>query len=379
MTRWATIFLCTAVAGLMALGLVMLSSTGMWAPAASSTYTFVIDQGKYACIGFIGAIIAAQMDPTWLRRLWPWALGFTCVLLILCFVPGVEDPRLGAHRWIRIPGGSFQPSELAKVTALIALAGWFARWQTETHTFCRGFLLPGILVGIPTALIAVETDVGSALSLSVAAGALFFCVGTRLIFLVPTALIAISGALWFIFSDPVRRSRIDAWQDLDAHRLGKGAQQYNSLLAFGSGGVDGVGLGNGAVKFGSLTFAYSDFIFPVIGEELGLYFTLATVFGFVVIAVCGCWIAMRASTLFDRCVAVGMTCVLVIPAMVNIAVSTAVMPNDGLPLPFVSHGGTSLMISLGAVGLLCGIHRRSLIVSVPEQSLTGAKVFSVKL
>ncbi|HEY1120726.1 MAG TPA: FtsW/RodA/SpoVE family cell cycle protein, partial [Haloferula sp.] len=208
---------------------------------------------------------------------------------------------------------------------------------------------------------------------------LFFCVGTRLIYILPTALSGIIGAAWYIRSDAVRWTRIEAWLDLEAHQQDKGQQQWRALLAFGNGGPEGVGLGNGSEKFGTLTFAYSDFIFPVVGEELGLAFTLGTVLCYVLIAVCGCSIAIRAANLFDRCLALGMTCVLVVPAMVNIAVTTAALPNDGLPLPFVSHGGTSLMISLGAVGLLCGIHRRSYVMVERAEPVVGAKVYAVKL
>ncbi|MEK7951369.1 FtsW/RodA/SpoVE family cell cycle protein [Luteolibacter soli] len=380
MNRSASILLCTAVAALVALGLVMLTSTGAWVKSAATPYAFVIGQGKFAVIGFFGAIIASRVDPIWLRRGWPWALGFASLLLVFCFVPGIGVDHLGSHRWIHVPGiGEFQPSEMAKVVTLIAMAGWFARWQTEVHTFWRGFVLPGMIVAIPTGLIAIETDVGSALALSVAIGAMFFCVGTRLIYLIPTALTGMGGAGWYIHSDPVRWGRIQAWLDLEANQQGIGQQQWRALLAFGNGGLEGVGLGNGSEKFGTLTFAYSDFIFPIVGEELGLAFTLGTVLAYVLIAVCGCSIALRAGNLFDRCLALGMTCVLVVPAMVNIAVTTAALPNDGLPLPFVSHGGTSLMISLGAAGLLCGIHRRSHLTQDRAEPVVGAKVYAVKL
>jgi cell division protein FtsW len=151
------------------------------------------------------------------------------------------------------------------------------------------------------------------------------------------------------------------------------------LLAFGNGGPMGVGLGNGSEKFGTLTFAHIDFIFPVVGEELGLPFTLGTVLCYVLIAVSGCSIAVQASNLFDRCLALGLTCVVVVPAMVNIAVTTAVLPNDGLPLPFVSFGGTSLVFSLGAIGLLCGIHRRSSVTDERPLPVAGVKSYAVKL
>lgn len=381
MNRSASVSLCAAVSALIALGLVMLASTGAWAKSAPTPYSFVTGQAIFAVVGLIGAIIASRLDPILMRKVWPVALFIVCILLALCFVPGIKREEWGASRWIHLPIiGRFQPSELAKVVVILVLAGWFARWQTETHTFLRGFLLPGLLVAIPVGLIAVETDIGSALALSVAIAAVLFCVGTRLLYLVPTALIGIAGAAAYVRMDPVRWTRIEAWLDLEAHQLGKGQQQWRALLAFGNGGPSGVGLGNGSEKFGTLTFAYSDFIFPIVGEELGLAFTLGTVLCFVVIAVCGCSIAARASSVFDRCLAVGLTAVVVVPAMVNIAVTTAVMPNDGLPLPFVSHGGTNLLISLGAVGLLCGIHRRSHLVP-HEKTLpaVGSRVYAVKL
>jgi cell division protein FtsW len=381
MNRSASIILCAAVAALVTLGLIMLASTSAWVRNVELPYKLLTGQAKMAALGLVGALVLSRLDPLWLRRLWPWALAGACLLLALCFVPGVGVEVYGSKRWIKLLGFQFQPSEAAKIVGVIALSGWFARWQTETHTFWRGFVLPGVLIALPLGLIAIETDVGSALALAVTAAAIFFCVGTRLVYLVPTALVAMAGAGWFIRSNENRWSRIVAWLNLDdpVHQLDKGRQQYRALLAFGNGGPSGVGLGNGSEKFGTLTFAHSDFIFPVVGEELGLLFTLGTVLCFVLIAVSGCLIASQASNLFDRCLALGLTCVIVVPAMVNIAVTTAVLPNDGLPLPFVSFGGTSLVFSLGAVGLLCGVHRRSRVTDERPLPVAGMKSYAVKL
>jgi len=373
MFRSASIVLCTAVAALVVLGLVMLASTSAWVKNVENEYHFLTRQSTMLAVGLVGAVFLSRLDPIWLRRGWPYALAALCVLLVLCFVPGVGVAELGSARWIKVPVlGKFQPSELAKIVGIVAMAGWFARWQTETHTFWRGFIIPGILIGVPVALIAVETDVGSALSLSVAAAAVFFCVGTRLFYLVPVALTGMAGAAFFVHSNQNRWSRIVAWMDLENpyHQINKGMQQWRALLAFGNGGPDGVGLGNGVEKFGTLTYAHIDFIFPVVGEELGLPFTLGTILCYVVIAVAGCSISMQAATIFDRCLALGLTCVIVVPAMVNIAVTTAVLPNDGLPLPFVSFGGTSLLISLGAVGLL---------VDYKPLPVAGLRSYAVKL
>ncbi len=369
MIRLAPILLCLATAALVALGLTMLASTSVWVHGIEEPYFFLRKQAVTAVIGLGAAIGGALLPLPLLRKYAYWILLGACVLLALCFAPGIGVEQYGSHRWIQIPPlPGFQPSELAKLVVVIAMAAWFARWQTEVRSFWHGFVLPGMIAGIPIVLIAVETDVGSALALSVATGALLFVVGSRLRYLIPTALTVMTAAGYYIVHNPNRWSRIVAWLDLEnpIHQNGVGMQQWRALLALGNGGPWGVGLGNGVEKFGTLTFAHIDFIFPVVGEELGLPFTLGAVLCYVLIAVAGVGIAVQASTLFNRCLAVGLTCVVVVPAIVNIAVTTAVLPNDGLPLPFVSFGGTSLVFSMAAVGLLVGIHRQSPAVSRKE-------------
>jgi cell division protein FtsW len=373
--------LCTAVAALVAIGLIMLTSTGAWVKGFGP-YHFLQRQSIWLVVGLVAAVCAARFPLELLRKWVPWILAIACLALACCFVPGIADPQLGSNRWIKMPLiGQFQPSEATKIVIVLALAAWFARWQTEVHTFWRGFVIPGMIAGGPILLIAGETDVGTALSLSVAVGAMMFCVGTRLRYAVPTALVVISGASYYVMHDVVRRSRIDAWLDLEnpVYQLDKGMQQWRSLLALGNGGPWGVGLGNGVEKFGTLTFAHIDFIFPVVGEELGLPFTLGVVLCYVLIAVGGCGIALQANNVFNRCVALGITCVIVVPAMQNIAVTTAMLPNDGLPLPFVSYGGTSLVFSLAAVGMLVGIHRRSHARVGQEFPLTRQSRLAVRL
>lgn len=362
MTRHLPIILCASVALLVGLGLVMLASTSAWVSGMDNPYHFLTRQAAMAVGGLVLAVIAAMTPVERFRKLSPWMLGVACVLLALCFVPGIGIEQYGSKRWIRVPViNAFQPSELAKIVVVIWLASWFARWQSETHTFWRGFLVPGLIVGIPLGLIALETDVGSALTLSVTCGAIFFCMGSRMIYMIPTALAACGAVFWYLVNNANRWGRIEAWLNLDdpVHQLDRGMQQWRALLALGNGGPTGVGLGNGVEKFGTLTFAHIDFIFPVIGEELGLACTLTVVLLYLLIAVAGCGIALQANSVFNRCLALGLTCLIVVPAIQNMGVTTALLPNDGLPLPFVSYGGTSLMLSLASVGLLVGIHRRS--------------------
>lgn len=382
MARHCSIILCVAVAALVALGLIMLASTSVWVRGIEEPYHFLTRQSAMAVIGLIVAIAAAWCPLEKFRSLAPWCMLGICVLLVLCFVPGVAAPELGSNRWIKFPFvGRFQPSELAKIVVVLCLATWFARWQTEVRSFWRGFVLPGIIAAVPLGLIAIETDVGSALTLSVTVAAVMVCVGTRLLFLVPTALTGMSAVGWYLMHDAVRWKRIEAWLDLEnpVNQLDRGMQQWRALLALGNGGPWGVGLGNGVEKFGTLTYAHIDFIFPVVGEELGLPFTLGVVFCYVLIAVAGCGIALQANHVFTRCLALGLTCLIVVPAMQNIAVTTALLPNDGLPLPFVSYGGTSIVFSLAAVGLLVGIHRRSRPRVVQEFPLNRQTRLAVRL
>jgi len=374
--RYSSTILIIAVALLCGLGLVMLASTGVWVRGLEQPYHFVIRQSIMVGVGLIAAFAMAKMPVDLIRKGTPFAYIVICIALALCFVPAVNVEIYGSKRWIEVPIiGQFQPSEAAKMIVVIALASWFSRWQTETETFWRGFVVPGLIVVLPLGLIAAETDVGTALALSVTAGAILFCVGTRLRYMIPTAVGAICFVGWYLYNDANRWGRIEAWMDLEnpIHQLDRGMQQWRALLALGNGGPWGVGLGNGVEKFGTLTFAHIDFIFPVIGEELGLPATLGVIVCYVAIAVGGVGIALQARQVFERCIALGLTCVIVVPAMVNIGVTTAVLPNDGLPLPFVSYGGSSLIFSLAAVGLLVGIHRRSQVI-IAQAFPLGKKV-----
>lgn len=382
MSRYCSTLLCAAVATLIAIGLTMLTSTSAWVRGVEDPYHFLSRQAIMVGVGLVLAIVAARFPLEKVRKLAPWMFGAACLMLVLCYVPGIGVSIFGSKRWIQVPGiGQFQPSELSKIVIVICLAAWFARWQTEVRTFWRGFVVPGFIAGIPILLIAGETDVGSALSISVAVGAMLFCVGTRLLFIGPTALSVMAAAGYYIRHNENRWSRIEAWLHLNDPiiQLDKGMQQWRALLALGNGGPWGVGLGNGVEKFGTLTFAHIDFIFPVLGEELGLPCTLGVILCFVLIAVCGCGIALQAHNVFNRCVALGLTCVIVVPAIQNVAVTTAMLPNDGLPLPFVSFGGTSLVFSMIAVGMLVGIHRRSHAKVSEEFTLSKQTRLAVRL
>lgn len=380
MAKGASIILCLAVAALITLGLVMLASASATWDSSSNQYSYLVRQIIWLVVGVVTMGVMTMMDYRILQRLaWP-LLTVVCVALALCYVPGIGDEVGGANRWIKLPGiGRFQPSEPAKLAVMIALAAWFAKYQAETKSFLRGFVVPSLILGIPLLLILFEMDMGTTAGLGGAGLIVLFVAGTRFRYLGATLMVSAVALVTLVQSDPVRMKRIMAFQDLEAYKLSTGRQQWQAVEAFGNGGISGMGLGNGIVKQMNLSEHHTDFIFPVMGEELGVFATMGVVFCFVVICLVGLGIAMQASDRFGGVLAIGVTLVLVIPAMMNIGVTTGALPNSGLPLPFVSYGGSSLISSFAMLGVLLSILRRSRTMQLIELPAVKSKVLEVRL
>jgi len=374
------LILCLAVAALVSLGLVMLTSTSYWDSRVGG-YSLVWKQIAWIIIGTLGAIFVSRIDYRKFARYWGWMMAGVCFLLILCYVPGIGQEIKGESRWVRIPGFQFQPSEMAKIVVVLALAAWYAHYQTESKSFFKGFVWPCFLIGIPVLLIFFEKDMGTSMGLGLAGVILMFVAGVRIPYLVGSGVLALAGMTAVVLKNPERLGRVNALFDLesDKYRLSDGYQQLHGLYAFANGGINGMGLGNGVEKLGYLPEAHTDFIFPSIGEELGLWFTLGSVFCFVLIVVYGIAIAVNAKDIFGRLLAIGLTSVIVIPAMLNIGVCTAVLPNTGLPLPFISYGGTNLVFTLLAVGLLVSIHRQTRFLTRSELPVINEKKQCVRI
>ena len=383
MGRRAAIILCISVAVLVALGLIMLASTSAWVYGVDDDpYLLVKRQGIFAGVGLIAALVAGCIDYRILRKMWMPLLIAGCVLLTLCYVPGVQVEVKGEARWIWAPViGRFQPSEVAKLVVIIALAAWFAQHQAEARSFLRGFVLPGLVLGIPVALIFFEKDMGTAVALGGAGFLVMFTAGTRVSLLSLVAVVGILGLYKAVESDPYRRMKFEALLNLDDPEVQRkaGYQQYRAKLALASGGLLGAGLGNGAEKHGYLPEAHTDFIFPVAGEELGLLCTLGIVFCFVLISTSGISIALHSSDRFGKLLGLGLTAAITLPALMNIGVVTSVLPNTGLPLPFVSYGGTNLVFTLAAVGLLVSLHRRAFYAECAEMPVIKERQLALKI
>ncbi len=381
MGRYSAWVLGICVFVLSTLGLIMLTSTSIWTNEGDGqTYSHLYRQATWLVIGIVFASLAAYFDYRILEKYWLAILGATCVLLLLCYVPGIGQEKNGETRWIKFPGlPQFQPSECAKIAVALSLAAYLAKFQAEIRGFKRGFVMPCAILGIPVGLIFFETDMGTAVSLGAAGFCLLFVAGTRLKYLAFVAVSGAAGLIYVVQHNANRMERFTAFLDLEAHRLDKGLQQYRALLAFANGGVDGLGLGNGAEKHGYLPFAHTDFIFAMVGEEMGLWWTLGTVLCFLLITISGISIAIDAKDLFSKLLAIGLVAMIVTPAMVNIAVVTALLPNTGLPLPFLSYGGTNLVFTLAAIGLLLSIHRHTKRSELSEIPLIKERKLAIRI
>jgi cell division protein FtsW len=290
--------------------------------------------------------------------LWPWLYGAAVVLLIFCFIPPIGMKINGAWRWINLGFASFQPSELGKVAVLVFLAWWYHRYEAESKEFLRGFVYPLAVAGAIMGLIVLEVDLGATALIGVTTLSVMFVAGTGLRWLVPLLLAGFAGLAFAIFTIKERLARFMAFLDPEKFKLDEGLQQWQAMLAFGAGGVSGLGLGEGRQKMLYLPYAHTDFIFPMIGEELGLRFTLLTVFCFLLILLAGVLIAMNARDRFGMLLGFGITIIITLQAAINIGVTTSLLPNKGMPLPFISYGGSNLAVSMMLVGILLNIHRQ---------------------
>jgi cell division protein FtsW len=353
--KLATTTLLLCVAGLLALGTVMLYSSSM----ADKGGHLVLTQIVWAAIGLVGLLCASSMDYRLLRKV-AWVIfGLAAVLLALVLVPHIGLKVNGARRWLAFGPVRFQPSELGKLALIIAVAWYGERYQRQMGTWKRGIVIPAIFGCSLIALVFVEKDRGTAILMAAVMCMMLIVAGVRAKYIFMPVLTA-AGLLGIsLLRDPVRSKRIFAWLYLDEHKMDIGYQAYQAQLAFGAGGWTGLGLGDSREKLGFLPEHNTDFILPIVGEELGLVATLLVVVGFLLIVICGCYISYRSSDAFGTLLGSGITYLIGLQAFINIGVVTSVLPNKGLPLPFISYGGSNLLMMLISVGLLVSIARRA--------------------
>jgi cell division protein FtsW len=362
MHRKSAYILFIAVLGVLVIGMVMLFSTSAFAPGSKvDVYRFVKLQGVWLGAGLILCTIAALVDyHFWQRTWWIW-FGLALVTLALCFVPHIGMRINGSRRWLGYGIMKMQPSEIGKMAAVFFLAYWFARYEKESGSWLRGFMLPLVILGPVVALILSEVDLGSTVLIGATAFIIMFVAGANPFILGGISVAGLGGVLFIATQIRNRMDRLAAFWDPERFKDDAGAQQYQALIAWGSGGMEGLGLGSSRQKMFYLPYAHTDFIFPIIGEELGLRMSLLVVFLFVVIIVCGMMIALHAKDRFGLLLGCGVISLIGLQAAINIGVTTSLLPNKGLALPFVSYGGSNLIGCLFGVGLLVNIYRQGIL------------------
>jgi cell division protein FtsW len=369
MHRKSAYFLFLAVLGMLVIGIVMLFSTSAFAKDShGDMYFFVKRQAVWLGVGLVVCTIAAMVDyHFWLRTWWIW-LALALVALAFCFVPHVGMRINGSRRWVALGPATFQPSEIAKVAVIFFLAAWFATREKESSQFLRGFVIPFAIVCTTLILIVTEVDLGTTALIGATMFVMMFVAGTHPALLGVLSLGGLGGILFVATHMSERMGRLAAFMDPERFKDDAGLQQMQALIAWGSGGMEGLGLGNGRQKMLYLPYAHTDFIFPMIGEELGLRMSLLVVFLFVVIIVCGLMIALHAKDRHGLLLGCGIVSLLGLQAAVNIGVTTSLLPNKGLPLPFVSYGGSNLAACLFGIGLLLNIYRQGVLEPAKKKS-----------
>jgi len=362
MHRKSAYFLFLAVLGMLAIGIVMLFSTSAFArDSHGDVYFFMKKQLIWLGVGFAVCTVAALVDyHFWQRTWWIW-FGVALVALALCFVPHVGMRINGSRRWVGIGPVTFQPSEIAKVAVVFFLAWWFARHEKGAGRILQGFVIPFGVVAVLLLLIVLEVDLGTTALIGATMFVIMFVAGTNPVLLGVLSLGGLAGILFVATHMSERMGRLSAFMDPARYKEDAGLQQMQALIAWGSGGIEGLGLGNGRQKMLYLPYAHTDFIFPMIGEELGLRVSLVVVFLFVVIIVCGMMIALHAKDRAGLLLGCGIVSLLGLQAAVNIGVTTSLLPNKGFPLPFVSYGGSNLAACLFGIGVLLNIYRQGVL------------------
>jgi len=315
----------------------------------------------WVVFAIIGMLTMMRLDYYYIQKYSKLILVIALALLIIVLIPGIGTTTNGASRWIRI--GSyfgFQPSEFAKLAMIIFMSSYIATKQEKMANFTKGFLIPVILIGLVSLLILKEPDLGTAIFVSLISFILIIVGGTRIVYVIFTLMAAAPHIYSIIYKiHAYQKSRLlaflDPWKDPE----GIGYQIIQSWIALGSGGLTGLGLGESRQKLFFLPESSSDFIFSIIGEELGFIGTTGIIIIFALLAWQGMRVCKSAPDMLGFSLALGITLSITLQSAINIAVATGAMPTTGLPLPFISAGGSSLLLSSIGIGILLNIAKKS--------------------
>ncbi len=361
MRRTISLFIAIVLI-LVTLGVLILASASS-AKYEDASY-FWVRQIIWLGLASVVAVVATQIDYRFYKKIAVPLACFSVLLLILVRIPGIGSNINGSWRWIRLGPINIQPSEISKIALILLFSWWLARNQRRIDEFKRGIFIPFCMLGVFASLLVIEPDFGTTMLVSSVTVGMMFLGGVSIGPLLITGLLGLLGVTLLIFQNPERMSRILAFLDPQKYEQDKAWQLINSLRAFANGSREtwwfGQGFGNSMQKYNYLPEAHTDFIFPIIGEELGLIASLIVVFMYVLLFILGLRIALNARDDFGRLIAFGITLMITLQALINFAVVTGCVPTKGLALPFISYGGSSLLVSGAMIGILINVARSSL-------------------
>ena len=360
MGRNAAYTLIACVVGLVGLGLIMLVSVGAFSLDNRGQPLFFLQrQGLWLVVGIGVCVALSRLDSKVLVSRGLWILLAATVLVGFCLIPGIGKTVKGSARWIPLGPFAFQPAELLKMATVIFCTMWVQQQKARMSNPWYGLLLPMLILALPILLLIRQPDLGSAMFVVLAATVVLFAGGAPVLPLGVLGLGAGVGLIALAMAMPERMGRLVGFMDPEAHRLGEGYQVWQALIALGSGGTQGVGLGQSVQKMLYLPEAHTDFIFPILGEELGLFATLGVVAVFVLFVLLGGYIACHARDMTGMVLGIGVTALVGMQAFANLGVVTGLLPPKGVGLPFISYGGSNLVLCLASVGILLSLHRQA--------------------
>ena len=353
-TNWVTAYLVVASIGLTMIGLVMLFSAG----AVKGAQDLLFKQIVWVFISFLAGLYASVVNLEWLRNRSGLIFAFCILGLVLTLIPGIGVKVNGAQRWIGLGSLRIQPSEFAKIGIVLLLAKYFADQQRVISTLLKGFIWPSVIIGSACGLILLQPDFGTCFLCGAVGATLMFQAGVGLRWLLPVAGLAVLLFSILVYFDPVRIRRVTSFLDVEANANDSAYQLWQGMLAFGVGGLDGVGLGMGRQQMYFLPEAHTDFIFPVIGEELGLLATFTILLTFLIMFFSVGVRLRQISRMYEYLLAMGALLFVILQAIINMGVVTGCLPTKGMSLPFISYGGSNLVVTFLFVGLVINVMRR---------------------
>jgi cell division protein FtsW len=374
-------YLLVAIFGLMALGLIMVTSASMviGEQRHQEAFYFLYRQGIFLLVGLFAMLVIVRIPIGFWQRFGLPLFLLAVLLLIAVLIPGVGRMVNGSRRWLGVGFIGLQVSEFLKLAMILYMADYLVRYEDDVRTRIQGFVKPLILLGLVAALLLLQPDFGATVVVSVTLMAMMFLAGVRLRYFIILFSGMIGAMVMMIMAAPYRMARLTSFLDPWANAFGSGYQLTQSLIAFGRGGVTGVGLGESVQKLFYLPEAYTDFLFAVLAEELGLIGVLVVIGLFALLITRIMLIGRRSQLrgkLYSAYVAYGIAIWFGIQAMVNMGVNSGILPTKGLTLPLLSYGGSSLLIDCIAIGILLRIdHETRLEILGLSQNIrkTGAK------